>query len=324
VNRIVVVGAGSFGTAIANSLAFNSRNKVLLLARDSFIVDSINSSGINPKYFPYFQLNKSLFASIDKGVMKKADIIFLAIPSSSVIRFISENKIYINPAAIIVNLAKGFGEEGETLVESLEKLLTNRVITMKGPTFADELIRGFPSAFTVGSRCEDEFNVISNLVKHTNIRLDFSFDVFSVEILSILKNIYAIALGIVDAHFNSANTRNLVLTRAFREIRKILRVLGGEEEALYKYCGIGDFTLTGLNDLSRNRTLGLMIGKKFLSDTDSQNSVVLEGVKAIRVVYNRILSQSLFFPIISLLYRLFEGAISVRDFIDGVLSQEGW
>ncbi|GAB6077192.1 NAD(P)H-dependent glycerol-3-phosphate dehydrogenase [Desulfurobacterium crinifex] len=321
--KIVIVGAGTFGTALGNSLSYNSENEVVLLAREQAVADAINSLKINTKYFPYVQLNNRISAKVGVNVLEDAHVVFLAIPSSSIIEFIQDNKIYVNSKSLIVNLAKGFGKDGETLIESLRKLLPdNRVITMKGPTFADELIRGFPSAFTVGSESVKDFEIVRRIARDTNICLDFSNDIIGVELLSVLKNIYAIALGIVDAHFNSANTRFLILTKAFNEIKGILKIFGGSEETLYRYCGIGDFGLTGLNDLSRNRTLGLMIGKGFLRNSQNQSSVVLEGVRAIKVVYRRLLSQNGTFSIIALLYKLLEGKVSVQDFINRILTQE--
>ncbi len=321
--KIVIVGAGSFGTALGNSLSLNEENDVVLLARDWAITDAINSFRKNPKYFPYIRLNDRISATIDKDVLSNAHIIFLAIPSHSILEFVRRNKAYISPESLVVNLAKGIGKNSKTLVENLIELLPdNRVITMKGPTFADELIRGFPSAFTVGSLDVRDFNLITEIVHNTNILLDFSDDIVGVELLSVLKNIYAIALGIVDAHFNSANTRFLVLTKALNEIREILNTFGGNEKTLYKYCGIGDLGLTSLNDLSRNRTLGLMIGKGFLKSSQDQSSVVLEGVKAIRIIHSKLLLLGKTFNIISSLHKLLEEKLFIQSFVNAILALE--
>ena len=321
--KIVIVGTGSFGTALANSLVFNEKNEVVLLARKSFVVNRLNTFKVNCKYYPYIKLNDRIRATVDKNVLRKSDIIFLAIPSNTILRFVLENKEYFSPQSLVVNLAKGLSDDGRTLVEALNEILpSNQVISMKGPTFADELIRGFPSAFTIGSKYIENFETISKIVKNTNIHLDFSEDILGVEWLSVLKNIYAIALGIVDAHFNSANARFIAFTKALREIKVILKLLGGNEETIYKYCGIGDFGLTSLNDLSRNRTLGLMIGKGFLTNSQNQSSVVLEGVRAIKVIYGRIVSRNSNFSIISSLYKLLEDEISIQDFINNILIQE--
>jgi glycerol-3-phosphate dehydrogenase (NAD(P)+) len=123
-------------------------------------------------------------------------------------------------------------------------------------------------------------------------------------------------LGIVDAYFNSANTRFLVLTKAFNEMREILIYLGGKEETLFKYCGFGDFGLTALNDLSRNRTLGLMIGKGFLSP-NTESSVILEGKKSLNVIYNKIKSEN--FLIVSSLYEIFYEEKPIIDFLKKII-----
>jgi len=321
--KIVIVGAGSFGTALANSLAFNEKNEIVLLERKSSVVKSLNIFKVNCEYYPYIKLNDRIRAIMNKDVLRKSDIIFLAIPSNVVLNFVLENKEYFSPQSMVVNLAKGLSNDGRTLVESLSEILPfNQVISMKGPTFANEFIRGFPTGFTVGSKNVKNFKILNKVIKNTNIYLDFSKDILGVEWLSVLKNIYAIALGIIDAHFNSANARFIVFTKALREIRLILRLVGANEETIYKYCGIGDFGLTSLNDLSRNRTLGLMIGKGFLTNSQNQSSVVLEGVRAIKVVYSRVISQNSNFPIISSLYKLLENEISVQDFINNILIQK--
>src|SRR5205085_6781778 len=101
---------------------------------------------------------------------------------------------------------------------------------------------------------------------------------------SALKNIYAIVLGNIDAKFNSANTRFLFLTKSISEIKIILKALGGREETIFLSCGLGDLSLTALNDLSRNRTLGLLIGKGFYNKETFNNVVVLEGIKTVKLL----------------------------------------
>jgi glycerol-3-phosphate dehydrogenase (NAD(P)+) len=192
---------------------------------------------------------------------------------------------------------------------------------MKGPSFAREIINRVPTGFTIG--CEDPVvgASLSAVFKGTSIFTDHSDDIEGVEMLSILKNIYAICLGIVDAHFNSPNIRFLVLTKAFNEMRKILLHFNGKEETLFKYCGYGDFTLTALNDLSRNRTLGLLIGKGFFTEHVS-HELVLEGKVAVNVFYeeiSKILDVKKEFPIIAELYKIFNTEYDVSAFVSNLL-----
>jgi glycerol-3-phosphate dehydrogenase (NAD(P)+) len=228
---------------------------------------------------------------------------------------------YIPETAILVNLAKGFGSEHKTIIRCLKETFKNPLCSMKGPSFAREIINRVPTGFTIG--CEDSSigNTLSEVFDGTSIFIDRSDDIEGVEMLSILKNIYAICLGIVDAHFNSPNIRFLVLTKAFNEMRKILLQFGGKEQTIFNYCGYGDFTLTALNDLSRNRTLGLLIGKGFFTEHVSHD-LVLEGKVAVNVFYeeiSKILDVKKEFPIIGELYKIFNSEYDVSAFVSNLL-----
>jgi glycerol-3-phosphate dehydrogenase (NAD(P)+) len=313
---VICGGTGSFGTALGNVLSLNDENEVILLGRDKMVVDGINKLKINPKHFPNIKLNDKLKATTNIKVLSDADMVFLSLPSSVVVDYVERNKKLINKDSIIVNLAKGFGKNGDIIPSNLKEICSNKIVSLKGPTFASELIHNYPSAFTIGSENKETFKLFKEIFKDTNVCLDYSTDIKGVELTSILKNIYAICLGIVDAYFNSANTRFLVLTKAFNEMREILIYLGGKGETLFKYCGFGDFGLTALNDLSRNRTLGLMIGKGFLSP-NTESSVILEGKRSLKVIYNKIKSEN--FLIVNSLYEIFYKNESVTYFLNNIL-----
>lgn len=280
--KICVVGAGAIGTALANSLAHKPELDVVLYSIEKDVIESIIQKQFNHKYFPNTKLTWRLKASGDVGVLSENEIIFLAIPSSAVLDFVLKNESLIQEDAVLVNLAKGLSkDEYFTVAESLQANVSQRVATLKGPTFARDLIDKIPTAFTLGSVHEDLFPRFKEMVKGTNIYLDFSTDLRGVEILSTMKNIYAISLGILDAQFDSPNLRFMFLTKAFNEMRSILIHFDGAKKTIFKYCGYGDFGLTALNDLSRNRTLGLLIGKGFFSTNIS--NMVLEGKNAVAI-----------------------------------------
>ena len=319
--KIVFIGAGSIGTALGNIIAETGTADVTLHSVEPNVVSAINSSGINIKYFPNIRLDQSLKATSDNEVLSAADIIFLAIPSVILIDYLESIQKYLNPESILVNLAKGFGRGNRTIMHCLHDQLINPTCTLKGPSFAKEIINRIPTGFTLGTERQKTRNTISDIFRETPIFLDHSTDVTGVELLSILKNIYAIVLGIVDAHFNSPNIRFLILTKAFNEMKNILLTYHGDEETLFKYCGYGDFTLTALNDLSRNRTLGLLIGKGFFTEHVS-HELVLEGKTAATVFFEEIskirdITQE--FPIISELYKILNGKTDISGFVNSLL-----
>jgi len=319
--RIVLIGAGTIGTALGNILAETGREEILLHSIESQIVDDINSIHINSKYFPTLHLHPGLRATMNDRSLEDGSIIFLAIPSVIMIDYLKKIRPHLPPGAILVNLAKGFGSGNRTIIECLKEEFPNPVCTMKGPSFAREIINRLPTGFTLGYNDQDHIEKIRGLFANTNVHLDYSEDIRGVEILSILKNIYAVVLGIVDAQFNSPNLRFLILTKAFREMRKVLVSSGGQAETLMKYCGYGDFTLTALNDLSRNRTLGLLIGKGFFSEHVS-HELVLEGKTAVNVFYEQIsktMSVESNFPIIAELYHIFNSGYDTSLFVNKIL-----
>jgi glycerol-3-phosphate dehydrogenase (NAD(P)+) len=320
--NIAFIGAGTLGTALGNILAEAGREKILLHSIESQTVEDINSININTKYFPTLHLNPGLHATTDNRLLEQAKIIFLAIPSVAMIDYLKSIREHLSPDVVLVNLAKGFGTGNMTIPECLKEEFPNPVCTMKGPSFAREIINRVPTGFTLGSHIPDHITLIREIFKNTNIHFDYSDDMFGVEVLSILKNIYAVVLGIVDAQFNSTNLRFLILTKAFQEMRKVLLTFGGRAETLFNYCGYGDFTLTALNDLSRNRTLGLLIGKGFFTEHVS-HELVLEGKTAVNVFYEQISKTMVVednFPIIAELYHIFHTKYDISLFVKTILN----
>jgi len=319
--NIGIVGAGMIGTAIGNALGARKDLSVKLYTIEDEVADSINRVNINQKYFPNVNLQDSLEASTDIQILSNADIVFLAIPSVVTVDFLKQHGKIFDRDTIIINLAKGFGEDRRTITECLEDFQDAKICSMKGPTFAREIVNGVPTAFTFASRDENLFPVLSGLFKNSNVYLDFTNDVKGTEVLSILKNIYAIVIGIIDAHFDSPNLRFLFLTRTFNEMKEIMLELGGQEQTIFKYCGFGDFNLTALNDLSRNRTLGLLIGKGFFIENIS-DKVVLEGKIAVNVIVNHLRDNGNAkekYPIIYELFRVFNEDYNLSVFVNHLL-----
>ncbi|MBU1013777.1 MAG: NAD(P)-binding domain-containing protein [Bacteroidetes bacterium] len=320
-NKITFIGSGSIATALASSVSSKISDKIYLLSIEEEVIESINTIHRNNKYFPFIPLNHNIVATSDISVLKDSDIIFLALPSSIVLNYIQKNKDSINEKAILINLAKGFGDDRRTIIQGLEDITNNPLATLKGPSFARDIINNFHTGLTLGINDIDIAPSIKELFKGTNIHLDYSQDILGVELISILKNIYAIVMGIVDAHYNSPNLRFMVLTNAFQEMRGILKQFGGKEETLFNYCGFGDFGLTALNDLSRNRTMGLLIGKGFLTK-DISDQVLLEGRIAVNVFCEEISKKHALdnFHIISELYNVFYKEQKVTTFVNSILN----
>ena len=184
-----------------------------------------------------------------------------------------------------------------------------------------ETINGYPTSFTFGGKREDYLYFKNEILPGTQFSLDYSSDVRAVELMSILKNMYAIAIGIVSGKFNSPNVDFLVYTKAVNEMKDLLGIFGCSSDAIFRYCGIGDLGLTALNDLSRNRTLGMLIGKGFGFDPNTKSSTVVEGLRTIKLIGDITREKGVAddFPLVQALYRLIYEDDSLNDYTLSVL-----
>ena len=316
---IIIAGAGVFGTAMAERLSWNTNNTVILWSIEEDVVVDINKNHRNTKYFPTHFLNTSIRATGDKKVFQAADCVLLVIPSKAIVSFTEEIKNMTKDTCMVINLAKGMSDDGAFITEQIPFL---RTASMKGPTFAIEVLHGLPTSFTFGGKREDYLELKETILKGTGLYLDYTDDIRSVELMSILKNMYAIAIGLVSGRFNSPNVDFLIYTKAVGEMRKFLSLFDCSTETIFCYCGLGDLGLTSLNDLSRNRTLGLLMGKGFSLEYSGNSSTVIEGSRTVKLMgeITREKQVEQDFPLVQALYRLMYEGESLNDYMAAVFA----
>ncbi|MCL2417313.1 MAG: hypothetical protein FWD02_05205 [Bacteroidales bacterium] len=317
--KTAILGAGTFGTALAN--AINPESDVTIYTIESDVVDDINKHRKNSKYFPNKTLPRHIKATSNFADIVNAELVFIAIPSSAIADFFTKHKF--NAGTILVIGAKGFAHDGVLISTYIsEKLPDCCICSMKGASFANEMIFKIPTAFTLACKSKHTYETIRSVLCSDLIITEYFDDIDSVEYLSLFKNVYAIAMGIVDAYYNSPNVRFLVFTKILNEIRLLMKYFSVNPETLFKYCGIGDLSLTALNDLSRNRTLGLLIGKG-LFDSSMTNNVTLEGVRALEKIMQHIPeNEHEKYPIMQQMHRLLHKQTSVKSFIHRTIFTE--
>lgn len=204
--NISIVGAGSFGTALAQVLS--KSNSVNLILRNKDIANSINKQHINSKYFPNIKLNTNIKAYLDYSVIKDSHIVILAIPSKSILEEFEEIKKFIKKETIVINTAKGFAKNKNTILVSLKRLHENS-FSILGPTFASNLMKGEYSSFTVASEKIKHHRISKEIFIETKIILDYSKNYELIEFASILKNIFAIANGLFSSLEGVRSTKKI-------------------------------------------------------------------------------------------------------------------
>lgn len=318
-NKILIVGGGSFGTAVASILAEACQNDVTLYARSPAIVESINVNKKNPKYLGNSNLSENLKA-VSRLPKEQFSFVFLALPSSAIYEFINTDANDLRMDCI-VNLAKGYIAHRKVLITDylIEKFGAESIATLKGPTFSKELLSSPLSGLTLGCTFNN-YKLLSSIFNNTPLSLDYIDNIKVVEYLSILKNVYAIIMGIMESSESGNNYRAALFTACLKEIQLIIEYRTNSKIDAICFAGVGDFLLTSLNDQSRNRMLGLMFGKSFVSPSLFKSSVVTEGLLAIDYFEHNLTLEQLNLPMLNFLILLKNGEFDVSVFKSSILS----
>lgn len=310
---ISILGAGSFGTAVARVLAIQDRD-VLLLCRTETQAELIRTSRENREYFPGHPLPRCIDATSDLERALRSDVIVLAVPARNIDVIVQRMAEQVRGDTIVVNLVKGLHEQYFTFASLFEHYVPQvRYVSLKGPTFARPLFLGELSGFTCGTDNDAARRTVTELFRGTAVDLDYLSSAQAVDAISAIKNAYAIALGIAVSLGLSDNTIYLLVTRVLREVKMIVRELGFGLDDIFSYCGLGDILLTGFCDTSRNRILGIMVGKGLPVDPMRPNFLA-EGVRTVFILLKHLDSSAA--PILKAVLEILEGRARPMSLFD--------
>lgn len=322
--RISVLGAGAWGTALAISLA--QRHQISLWARDAQQVAAMQDARSNQRYLPGMAFPQSLLLTSDfAGALDSAELLIVAVPVSSLRSVLQQ--IALSPVPVpVVWLCKGF--EGQTsqlphqiVAETLPENFPSAVLS--GPSFAQEVARGLPTALTLASNDITFAQRIAQELHHTRLRIYSSADVVGVEVGGAIKNVLAIAAGISDGLQLGYNARAALLTRGLAEMTRLGLRLGGKSETLGGLSGAGDLILTCTGDLSRNRQVGMLLAQqRALPNILSELGHVAEGVYTAREVHQIAQRLKVEMPICEAVYRVLYEQLAADKATESLLSRQ--
>lgn len=281
---IAVLGAGSYGTALAIQLA-RLGNDTRLWGRDAAQMRRLAEERINAEYLPGCKFPPTLTPTADlRTALSGADDVLVAVPSHGLHAVLRIAAPLLTPAQGIASACKGLEPDtGKLVHEVVEDILGKgrRFAAISGPTFAREVGLGMPTAVTVASTDPEYAEKIVHALHGNGFRAYTSDDVIGVEVGGSVKNVLAIAVGIADGLGLGANTRAGVITRGLAEIMRLGEAMGGKRDTFMGLAGLGDLVLTCTDDQSRNRRLGLALARgKPLPEALAEIRQVVEGVRA--------------------------------------------
>ncbi len=280
--NVGLLGGGSWGTTVASLIARNA--PATLWARSEETVNEINSVHTNRKYLPDAKLPKKLAAtsSLEEAIAN-ADVLIVGVPSHSVRSVLEEAKGYVRPWIPVISLTKGLElESKKRMTQVIEDVLPGHPVgVLSGPNLAREIMSGYAAASVVAM--EDEIIVaeLQKLFQSGLFRVYTNTDVIGCELGGVLKNIIAIAAGMGDGQGAGENTRSAIITRGLAEITRLGVALGGRTETFAGLAGIGDLIATCTSPQSRNRSVGVELGKgRSIQEIIDEMFMVAEGVKS--------------------------------------------
>ncbi|HEX6084366.1 MAG TPA: NAD(P)H-dependent glycerol-3-phosphate dehydrogenase, partial [Thermoanaerobaculia bacterium] len=282
--RISIIGAGSFGTAMAVAAA-RAGNEVVLWAHDPAVAETIRNTRENPDYLPGITLAESIHPTSDLAEAAHfSDTLFMVVPSHHYREVLTNIRPHLEGRARVISGTKGIENESLDPMSAVSKEVLGDQLAafavLSGPTFAIETARGIPSVAVVASRDLEFAQQMQHAISSPSFRLYHSADVTGVELAGSLKNVIAIAAGVLEGLGLGANTNAALITRGLREMTRLGIVLGGTLETFAGLAGMGDLVLTCTGALSRNRTVGVQLGQgRTLEDILRDAKFVAEGIK---------------------------------------------
>jgi glycerol-3-phosphate dehydrogenase (NAD(P)+) len=335
--RIAVIGAGAWGTALAIALSRGGSHQLKLWAYEKEVVDSIRATGINEPFLSGCKLPESIAATQSLAeAISGAEIVLSVMPSHHARRVWSQMKPLLDPAMLLVSATKGL--ENDSLLrmtEVITDVLTHgegsfqpRLCALSGPSFAHEVAKGYPTAVSVAGSDPELSAQVQELFSDANFRLYRNEDVIGVELGGAVKNVIAIAAGIVDGIGYGHNTVAGLITRGLAEMTRLTVACGGRADTMSGLSGLGDLVLTCTGGLSRNRSVGVQLGRgrKLDEIIADMHGMVAEGVLTTNAAVGLAHSVKVELPIIEQMHLILqlgkEPSQAIRDLMHRPLTQE--
>ncbi|MEP7326168.1 MAG: NAD(P)H-dependent glycerol-3-phosphate dehydrogenase [Gemmatimonadota bacterium] len=328
---VAVLGAGSWGTTLANLLARKGET-VRLWAFEPEVVESVNREHRNPVFLPSAELAPALRAYADPvEAVQGAEVVLSVIPSHAVRSIVSRLPNAIESGALVVSATKGIEPESLKLMSEVleETLRSPRVAVLSGPSFAEEVLANQPTAVVAAARDPATAAAVQQIFATPRFRVYSNSDVVGVELGGALKNVIAIAAGILEGLGLGNNPRAALITRGLAEMTRLGTAMGADPLTFAGLAGMGDLILTTCGALSRNRALGLALaGGQSLAEYNSTHRSVAEGVNTARAAVKLGERHGVELPITEQVWAmLYEGKPpkqAVADLMDRTLKPELW
>lgn len=324
---IAVIGAGSWGTALASVIADNG-HKVKLWVRNPETADEINSRHTNHKYLPDIVLSEAIKAENNLAeVVAGKKIVFLVTPSHAMRTMVKQMAPYLEPDVLLIHATKGLELDSlkrmsEVISEEVSEAIAEQIVVLTGPSHAEEVIRRFPTTVVVSSKSGEAMMRAQDVLMNSVFRVYTNSDMIGAEIAGSLKNIIALGAGLSDGLGFGDNAKAALLTRGLAEIGRLGVKMGASQLTFAGLAGVGDLVATCTSKHSRNWRAGYLLGQgKSIDEALAELGMVVEGVRTTNAAKALAERENVEMPITKGIYSvLFEGK-SVRQVVEELMGR---
>jgi glycerol-3-phosphate dehydrogenase (NAD(P)+) len=328
-SEIAIIGGGAWGTGLAIVLGRKGTHRVRLWAHEADVCESIAQRHVNEKFLPGRAIPDSVTATNDLAeALSGAQIVVSVMPSQHCRALFERMQPFIPSRAQIVSATKGLEESSlQRMTEVITQILgsTHAVGALSGPTFAVEVARGDPTAITIASQNADLLRTVQSEFSDPSFRVYTNNDVIGVELGGALKNIIAIAAGICDGLGFGHNSAAALITRGLAEMTRLVVACGGRADTMAGLAGLGDLVLTCTGGLSRNRSVGVELGRgrKLAEIIAGMHGAVAEGVFTTTAAVGLAHARGVEMPITEQMHAILHQGKSPREAIQVLMSRTG-
>ena len=306
--NIAIIGCGVYGLAMANSLSMNKKNKIIMWTESEESLAKLESTRDSYPLLDGLHIPDGIKFTVSyEEALKDADIVYIMSAARYVGSVCQQMKPFITKDMHFVIGSKGIEQESCRFVHEVffNNIKTKNLAVISGPSFAIDIAHGEPIALAVGTKSPSTFDLMKKLYKGSNIKLRKSNDLLGIELCGSIKNVIAVAAGILEGLGYQESTRAFLITESLHDIKELMHGLGGKRKTILTYAGVGDLLLTATSTKSRNYSYGVYLGKKdFEGAKKYLEETTVEGYYTLKSVYSLLRKKKIKMPIVDLIYKI--------------------
>jgi len=322
--KIGIIGSGAWGTALACILN-KKENNITIWSYEKQTVKQINKYKINKTFLPNIKIPNNVTATNNLEDLKLCKFIFICVPSQFIKKIILKFKKFYKKEMTFVNCSKGIEYNSQLLISDIIKKILpgSKIAVLSGPSFAIEVAKKKPTAVTIASKNQNDAKKLATLINSRNFRCYYTNDIVGVQFGGVIKNILAIALGIVESQKLGSSAKAALMTRGLAEMKRIGLAYGAKESTFYGLSGIGDLILTCNSKLSRNFITGILIGRgKKIKEIIKLKKTISEGVINSKTIFKLSKKKKIEMPVCESVYKILYKKNKIKGTIEKILTRD--